>query len=337
MSSSRVYSDLKPSKNKTRPATISSCATQCAKPLLGIPPKTNIIQTLIDNSPQVRRIANYQQIANQSLPKSEVTNSPVTPYQFTNLNGSPAQLRNMRGCVTESKQEAVSTGIQKIIHSARGAKDIADDLAVFTDKKYDGDSIDKAGVKAACKKIGYSNAYATRISENNPFTTEDLDDMSNHEKNGYKVDSFEHSEGLQGESMRHQLHFSNTYNPYKPWQMHYNARNPVLSTFRAADVTNKQAEIALEDELDQGAEVGDHMTSIRRENVVSKTGEKWRSDNNPPLDAELSANHLASFLLTENGASSVKIADQFDKEVESGKIEKYGATGFSVLLRLKDQ
>lgn len=260
---------------------------------------------------------------------------------MTNYASNPLsiQLKTMRGCLIESKQPAVAEKIHSLIHKSPGTKEIANDIAVYVDKDEDASSTDADVIEKASKKMGYSPTYANKLANNEPFDKDSLNDNSNHKVNGGRVESFTLSHKLidNGESMRHQLHFDNSYDPYKPWQMHYNARNPALSSFRASDVTDAQAKLALKDELEEGTSVADNFTSIRRENIVSKSGKKWFTDNNPAMDQDLTPQHLASFLLTENGQSSAKIAAQYKKEIVSGKIETYGEGGFSVLLRVEDK
>ena len=179
----------------------------------------------------------------------------------------------------------------------------------------------KKQVKIAALKIGYSENAAERLVEHQPFIKADIKGNSTIIKNEGKVTSFYGVTKDAIQPQNHQLFFANTYKKGN-WTMSDNFRNPYLASFFGNEVVEEQKLFVNEN----GKYKVDELRVLTRENIVSESGVNWAKDNNIK-DGLLNPNQLRSFMETENGRSSERIADNHDVLIVGGKVSDIVTTG----------
>ncbi len=207
--------------------------------------------------------------------------------------------------------------------------------------------------------FGYPQEYAYRLAFNSPFTLNDvrertvLNDESSEKNAGWRSEiearSMTHIEFKHAISLKntndHQLYFRNSFLPGS-WTMAVNMRNPVLADFFADEVAGMQAQLVEQhratlianakndqtSERDKDDNPEQEISEIIRENVVSVSGKNWVT-NNRIRPGDLSPDDLSSFLKTENGKSSERIALGMEKKIVSARAVQ-GSMGLSIHLKL---
>jgi len=165
-------------------------------------------------------------------------------------------------------------------------------------------------IKENAMSIGYSDAYATRLANNNPFGVGDIPGQTRwadaNDAHPRQVESFQH-QGLtdpHGHTVsKHELNFENIYNANGKATFKYNARNPSLANFYASDVTAAQRDFI---DNTPGLAGGGEVRTVVRENIQSVNGGEWKLRH--PNMGRMSAPALADFLAnTDNGKSTVNM------------------------------
>ena len=330
-------SDVRVHRNSSRPAQLNALAYAQGNEIHLGPGQERHLPHEAWHVVQQRqgRVLATKQIAGTDVNDSPALEEEADVMGTRALQASVASPRGMQAELPLQlvAQLTIAEAIQSVIPKAPGTAAIAADLEREAIALGIAEAeVNAAKVKEIATSFGYTDAYAQRLANKNPFAVTDIEDET--KVDGDKVESFKFNATIRdkGEAVasRHQLNFENAFSSENQWKMVYNARNPALSTFRAPDVTDVQARLRYE----LGAESpAGRLATIFRENVVSVNGQQWYADKTPPIDAPLSATHLDSFLTqTDNGKSSAATAAKYGKTITAGTIERYASDGFSVKL-----
>lgn len=262
-------------------------------------------------------------------PKYEASVAVLGPSEEEDADSDPSlevkAERPGRGSTSE-KEEGPTEGEADPTLESKGEKDAPsddDDEPVFDRPKIVAEILQKA------KALGYSPDAANRLVARNPYKKSEIKGETKADASDGTVTSFGRFETGFSMPQHHKLFF---YNQYKNgvWTMHDNFRNPYMADFFANDVITIQVAELKET---KGGKDESHPGAIIRANVVSGTGKKWRADNKVPPGA-LSAEHLASFMATENGKHTARIAGDRGLKVVAGALEAGGLDSFNVILTL---
>lgn len=225
------------------------------------------------------------------------------------------------------KGNAGLENVKLAIHKGTSsAKQIAQDIYnVEVGNDHDGDfTADTASkIKKSAKKIGYSDAYATRLADKNPFGKADIKTNTAWESQPDRhVESFEFQQinDPHGHTVsRHQLNFENLYPDNGNAVFRFNARNPALADFYASDVVDAQLDWI---KTTLGNSNPPDLGTITRENVSSENGAQWRVKY--PGWGKMSSVALQDFLSdTDNGKSSVSLLRGTGLIITDGEVIKY--------------
>lgn len=248
-------------------------------------------------------------------------------------SSNPAPIQRVKG------QNGLNA-VMAAIHDGQGkAAPIARDIYnAEVGNEHDGDfeTDTNAKIRTSLKKLRYGNTEAARLAGKQPFTREEIADNSSIGEGDqeYFLSSFDdlvlppRSEEL----ANHKLRFENTFRTDGTIVFKQNFRNAALAAFHASDVVEVQREI-FRKRLGDGSQAPPAVTRLVRDSVISVTGQAW-FERNAIRPGPLAQDLLDSFLSTENGKSSQRIAASMGKKVASGEVSG-SAVNWSVTLHLE--
>ncbi|MDO9552976.1 MAG: hypothetical protein Q7J63_10770 [Rhodonellum sp.] len=272
-------------------------------------------------STQLQAMANNYALKQQGfIQKKEKHRSSASPTKTESIN-QVQSLSPSQGTIQRVTNEEVESVIGPADNGSKTK--IVDDLA----KKSGGKEINfgnspsgapwedrEKEVKKAATDLSYSNEAADRLVRKDPYRLDEFEQHSRVHKKDFSVTTFEEFATDIFIPQVHQLYFHNIFKNGN-WEMHDNFRNPYMAKFFANEAIQKQKEIL------GNATVAENigLKTLKRMNVVSDSGKKWKRDHSIK-NGVLDQPDFESFMRTENGKNSLRVAQDMGMECTGGEV-----------------